>query len=147
MLTLATDYKGLKDRLDQIGLGEDHPEGPKVSDALIAILLTLESFDLSEDSAKTILNLISSEGRRQLKSTPTFGDDSWRDFDYGNVSVGSYVRVKKDAYDSETGRKHNGLVGILGGVRGYSADIRYIGLATGNSMKHPLEKLESLLVV
>jgi len=79
-----------------------------------------------------------------LDSAPEVFDDSWADFDYGNVRFGDFVRVKTDAYDSASGARHNGLVGILAYMKGGQCSVNYIGLATGNTMKHPKEKLDSL---
>jgi hypothetical protein len=73
-----------------------------------------------------------------------FGEDAWRDFDYGNVKLGEFVRIKPDAYDSPSGVRHNGLVGILAFMNGGKCTVKYIGLASGNSQPHPMEKLDSL---
>lgn len=144
MLTFQTDIDNLRARLHGIGLGPEHRDGEKAADAIIAVLLTLSTFEMDDDTKTTVLNLISSHGLRSIKSTPFFVEEDWKDFDYGNVKIGDFVRVKKDAYDSVTGAKHNGLVGVLKFMKSGQCSVDYIGLASGNTMKHPKERLESL---
>lgn len=145
VLKLINDHDGLKEVLNAIGLNENHPEGSEAADAVLALLATLDAFEITNETKAQILSLVSSEGRRELSEVPAAViSESWIDFDYGNVVIGDYVRVKPDAYDSDSGRKHNGRVGKLTYVRGYQCSIEYTGLATGNSIKHPTEKLQSL---
>jgi hypothetical protein len=145
MLQMNNDIDRLRSILASVGYDSDHVEGDKIADATIAVLLTLSTFDLSEDAKKTVRNLMSTRFEADVSTLPyQFTEDSWQDFDYGNVTIGSYVRVKKDAYDSESGARHNGLVGRLLFMKGGSCSVEYIGLATGNTMKHPMDKIESL---
>lgn len=115
-----------------------------IVDAIAAVLMTLESHKLSKADQDVVFDLISKNGRLALAAVPDWDNDSWQDFDYGNVSQGAFVRVKPDAYDSESGARHNGLVGVLQFMQSRVCTVDYIGLATGNSHKHPMEKLQSL---
>jgi hypothetical protein len=145
MLTLKTDNENIRQLLESIGYDADNPEGATITNAIIAVSLTLSAFDLSPEGIKTVKSLISSAGWADASTLPvTFTEDSWQDFDYGNVGIGDYVRVKKDAYDSVTGSRHNGLVGRLTFVKSGYCSVEYIGLGTGNTMKHAMGKLQSL---
>jgi hypothetical protein len=144
MLKPANDFNGLREKLESLGYTGLREDDESLIQALAAVHLTLESFELSEAAREAILGFLSATGRKALESTPTFGEDAWQDFDYGNVKLGEFVRVKPDAYDSPTGILHNGLVGILGHMYGGKCTVNYIGLASDNSQKHPMEKLCSL---
>lgn len=144
MLEFSSDYSDLRKRLESLGYSGLREDDESLIQALVAVQLTLQSFDLSEAAQGAVLDLLSATGREALESTPIFSEDSWQDFDYGNVKLWDYVRVKTDAYDSVTGSRHNGLVGILVYMSGGNCTVNYIGLATGNSQKHPMEKLDSL---
>lgn len=116
-----------------------------VHHAIISVAVALDRFDLSEEERSVVLDFISSTGREQLDALPArLLDAEWEDFNYGNVNEGDYVRVKKDAYDSEKGKLHNGLVGIVvsGSARRYL--VHYLGEHVGKSIYHPESSLESL---
>lgn len=116
-----------------------------VHHAIISVAVSLDRFDLDERQRSAVLDFISSEGRKQLDALPDrMLDAQWEDFNYGNVKEGDYVRVKPDAYDSEEGSLHNGLVGILvrGDARRYL--VNYLGEHVGNSRYHPESSLQSL---
>jgi len=144
MLTFTEEHDNLRSRMISIGYGGYRGDDKKVVDAIIAVHLTLESYKLSPNALNIVLDLLSKNGRASLENTPNWDEDSWVDFDYGNVKQGEFVRVKPDAYDSESGSRHNGLVGTLQYMKSHVCTVDYIGLATGNSHKHPMEKLQSL---
>lgn len=144
MLTEADDYNNLRAKLVSLGYSGLREDDESLVQALVAVHLTLESFELSEAAQGAILDLLSTTGRQALEATPVFGDDAWQNFDYGNVKLWDFVRVKTDAYDSPTGSRHNGLVGVLAYMVGGNCTVNYIGLATGNSQRHPMENLDSL---
>lgn len=147
MLTQANDYDGLRSRLLSLGYSGNHSDDESVIQALVAVHLTLQSFDLSEAAQSAILDLLSTAGRQQIDLLPEVTEESWQSFDYGNVKILDFVRVKPDAYDSESGEKHNGLVGILTYMRSNRCTVEYLGLASRNSQSHPMDKLDSLKVV
>lgn len=144
MLTLANDHDGLRAKLVSLGYNGDHADDETVIQALVAVSLTLESFNLSEGAREAILDLLSTTGRQSISTVPEMPEDAWQSFDYGNVKLMDFVRVKRDAYDSETGVKHNGLVGILTSMRGGVCTVEYVGLASRSSQRHSMEKLDSL---
>ncbi|QFG12235.1 Hypothetical Protein OBI_RACECAR_108 [Arthrobacter phage Racecar] len=144
-MKLHSDFEGIRKLLESVGYDSDNPEGEKITEAIIAVGLTLSSFNLSQEASQTVRNLLSTRGFADLGTLPVeFNEDSWQEFDYGNVGIGDYVRVKKDAYDSVTGSRHNGLVGRLTFVKSGYCSVEYIGLGTGNTMKHAMGKLQSL---
>lgn len=145
MLNLNEDHKNLREILANIGYDGSHDEDEKIIEAIVEVSITLDRIKLSEEARKIVTDLVGREGDDAIRSVMTFGEEAWMDeFDYGNDGVGAYVRVKKDAYDSPTGSRHNGLVGVVTSLRGHRADVRYIGLATGSTMKHSKENLQSL---
>jgi hypothetical protein len=144
VLTPANDFEGLRGKLESLGYSGLRETDESLIEALVAVHLTLETFELSEAARGAIMDLLSSNGRKALESVPVFGEDAWISFDYGNVKLGEFVRVRPDAYDSPTGAPHNGLVGVLAAMNGGKCTVNYIGLASGNSQPHPMEKLCSL---
>lgn len=144
MLQLANDFDGLRAKLESLGYNGTHRDDESVIQALVAVRLTLETLKLSEDAQSAVLDLLSTHGRESMDGIPEITEDSWQDFDYGNVKLLELVRVKPDAYDSDTGAKHNSLVGILTSMRGGQCTVSYIGLASRSSHRHPKEKLDSL---
>ena len=144
MLTEADDFENLRAKLVSLGYSGLREDDESLIQALVAVNLTLQSFELSEGAQGAVLDLLSASGREALEDTPVFTEDAWQDFDYGNVKLWEFVRVKPDAYDSETGSRHNGLLGVLAYMSGGNCTVNYIGLATGNSQKHPMAKLDSL---
>ena len=144
MLQKASDHNELRSKLESIGYTGLREDDESLIQALVAVHLTLETFELSEAARGAVMDLLSRNGRDALDSVPIFGEDAWKSFDYGNVKLGEFVRIKPDAYDSPTGASHNGLVGILSHMRDRKCTVSYIGLASGNSQHHPMEKLDSL---
>jgi hypothetical protein len=140
MLTPNEDHNNLRALLANIGHTDE-----KIVQAIVAVSLTLDSFDLTVEERQIVTDLVGRDGDQAIRDFPLFGEDAWMsEFDYGNDKVGAIVRVKPDAYDSPTGKLHNGLVGVLLSLSGYKADVSYIGLASGNQMRHPKENLQSL---
>lgn len=144
MLQPQSDFHGLRDKLESIGYTGLRETDDSLIEALVAVHLTLETLGLPADARGAVMDLLSANGRDALKSVPVFGEDAWRDFDYGNVKIGDFVRIKPDAYDSPTGSRHNGLVGTLIHMNAGKCTVNYIGLASGNLHPHPMEKLDSL---
>lgn len=148
MLKLVTDHNQLRQSLEGVGHGSGTPEGSEIADAVIAVSITLDSFSLSDSAKKAVLEILTSEGSKDLReASDGLTGKVWRDFDYGNVKIGDYVRVKQDAYQDNTGARHNGLVGKLVSMRSGRCTVQYIGMATGSRISHPKEFLESLKVV
>lgn len=144
MLSEADDYNNLRNRLVSLGYNGSREDDERVIQALVAIHLTLETFGLSKSAQGAVLDLLSTSGRQSMNSLPEVEEDHWQDFDYGNVKLMSFVRVKPDAYDSESGSRHNGLVGVLTHMRSGQCTVEYLGLAANNTQRHPMEKLDSL---
>lgn len=133
------NYKEIEDRLKALG----HDE--KVVAAVVSAMVSMDKYDLSEDQKYMACSLISSTGLEALESLPeAVAKGEWREFDYGNVNIGDFVRVKKDAYTSESGVKHNGKVGRLAYMHGGKCMVSYIGIDVGDQMRHPMTNLESL---
>lgn len=134
----------LRKKLVQIGYDGSKPGDAKVVEALTAVFITLDEFALSDQEKTVVLELLRESAQEELSNTIEMADDKWEDFNYGNVKFGDFVRVKRDAYDSETGAKHNGLVGILTSMSAGRYLVTYIGTSSGKSIRHPMRMLESL---
>lgn len=116
-----------------------------IHDAIVSVAVSVDKFDLTKEQKSVVLDFISSSGREQLDALPDrLLDGEWENFNYGNVKIGDYVRVRVDAYDSPTGAKHNGLVGILARADARRFVVQYLGEHVGQSMPHPETSLESL---
>lgn len=148
MLEIRSEYENMRSSLISIGYSEDDEESKKILDAVVAASLTIAEYKLSKESLELVLRFLQEDSKMALDAwARSHSDALWRDFDYGNTTFGDYVRVKKDAYDSESGSRHNGLVGKLTQMSRGRCLVEYIGLAAGNSMTHPMQNLESLKMV
>ena len=121
-------------------------EGSKEQEVLLSLFATLAASELTPDQAKNIMEIFSEKGLEDLKKVPEkVLSAEWRDFDYGNVKIGDYVRVKKGVYtDSDSGVLHEGRIGILTYAFNHRFTVRYIGLHAGNTMIHPMKNLQSM---
>lgn len=136
---MVTDYKELENRARAMGHADD------VVLAFVSAMVSIDKYDLSEGQKHDLYSLLSQAGFEALESLPeAVAKGQWVDFDYGNVKLGDYVRVKEDAYTSPSGVNHNGKVGRLVNAYGGKAQIDYLGLDTGRGMPHPFSSLESL---
>lgn len=129
-----------KEVVDVLGVDE------KSKETLLSLFVTLQESGLSVEQAKDVLEIFSPSGMEQLGKVPTeVINAEWReDFDYGNVKIGDYVRVIPGSYeDSATGKKHGGRIGILVFMKSYMCTVRYIGLHSGNTMIHPMKRIQS----
>ena len=144
MLKLSDNHDGLREKLESLGYTGLRETDESLIQALVAVHLTLQTFDLPKAAQEAVLDLLSGSGRQAIEESPAFKEDDWVDFDYGNVKLRDFVRVKTDAYDSETGSRHNGLVGILLEMTRGICTVKYLGLAANNQIRHPMEKLDSV---
>lgn len=133
------DYNALTQMYSAMGFR------PEIVDAVVSLATVLDRHELSDSQKETVFHLLSEAGQQSLKAVPEkviTGD--WVEFDYGNVKIGDYVRVRPDAYDSETGAKHNGRVGTLKHMSHNRCVVEYVGAETGDSLAHPMGNLESI---
>lgn len=127
----------LLDALKKAGI----PETSKIYQLMYDILLIVEYNEVSSNDLQAVLQLLSYDGSYELSNTkiPT----QWSEFDYGNAKIGSLVKVKEDAYTSETGLRHNGRIGFLLDISGRRCLIRYLGTRGKSDMRHPIDNLQS----
>lgn len=136
---MTTNYKELEQKLTALG----HTE--KTVDGIISAMVAMDKVGLNDDEKYAAYSLLSSVGMDILNAVPDWvAQGEWVDFQLGNVAVGDYVRVKKNAYTSDSGVNHNGKVGRLARMHGGKCTINYLGLDTGDGMLHPYGYLESL---
>ncbi len=128
------------ERVEALG----HKVGSPVHSALSDALVAMDQHNLSPDELEALLDLISSSGRAEISHLPPPTDGMWEDFNYGNVRTGDYVKVREDAYDSDTGANHNGLVGVLLRVSNRRCTVRYLGRQEFSPMQHPIDSLLSM---
>lgn len=133
------NYVRLAEKVASLGYDSD------IVGAVYSLGVALDRRELTPEQESIVLELFSVNGKEKLARFPDgVSEASWEDFNYGNVKIGDFVRVKKDAYDSETGSKHNGLVGILVHMRAGRCSVDYLGEESGRSMRHAMNSLESL---
>jgi hypothetical protein len=136
------DYDDLEERITQLGFNKDTP----VFKSIAKLAAVLDQDELSDTEREIVLTLFSSKGLEQVNNLPkeVLSKTKWIPFDYGNVKIGDFVRVRFDAYDSDTGVKHNNRLGILVSMAAWRCKVQYIGIPGAELMPHPMEKLESL---
>lgn len=117
-----------------------------VAKAIMHLAYTLDASGLSESDRSIVLQLFSGKGLEQLQNFSGDLPESyrWSEFEIGNTKVGDVVRVGLDAYDTEKGRPHNGLVGVIESVYGGRVEVRYLGRYADLPQTHPRENLEIL---
>lgn len=139
MSNKVTHYKELENKLEALGHTENTVK------AITSAMASMDKYDLSEAEKHAAYSLLSEVGMEALESLPeAVAAGEWVPFDYGNVNIGDYARVKKDAYTSPSGVNHNGKVGRVAHAYGGRFTLSYIGLDTGKGFPHPMDKLESL---
>lgn len=136
------DYDDLKERLIIAG----YAEGSEVFKAITNLAIVLDNEEISDINREIVLELFSKTALDQINSLPKdfLSKNKWMIFDYGNVKKGDYVRVRYDAYDSITGAKHNGRLGILIDMKAWRCKVQYIGMPSVETMVHPMDNLESI---
>lgn len=133
------DYAELQRHYESIGYGGD------IVSALVSVAVVLDKYDLSDHDRDVVCNLLSEAGRGKLSQLPEkVVTGAWEPFNYGNVRIGDYVRVRPGSYDSDTGKLHNGLVGKLLHMASRQCIVDYLGEAAGRQIRHPMENLDSL---
>lgn len=136
------DHDDLKNRLTVAGYDENTPVGH----AILKLAFVLDNEEISDIKKQLVLDLFSKTGLEQLNSIPVdfLSKNKWVLFDYGNVKKGDFVRVRYNAYDSVTGEKHNGRLGVLIDMKAWRCKVKYIGMPTEELMTHPMDNLESI---
>lgn len=136
------DQDDLKERLSMAG----YPEDSEISRAVTKLAFVLDNEDLSDVHKELVLSLFNKTTLDQINALPLefLSKNKWGPFDYGNVKKGEYVRVRYDAYDAETGQKHNGRLGILLDMKAWRCKVQYIGMSNEELMTHPMDNLESI---
>jgi len=116
-------------------------EKSKIYKTLHDIFSILSYNNITEEERNIISQLLSDYGYSEISSISI--PNRWMEFDYGNVKTGTVVKVKEDAYSSETGQLHNGRVGFVLDISGRRCLVRYAGTRGKSEMRHPIDKLLS----
>lgn len=91
-----------------------------VGKAVLKMLETWESLDLTPEQARQALELLQDLGMGH-SLVVVAKDEVWVDAKRGQLVVGDQVRVIHDAFDGELGAIHNGRRGVITAIR--SGDI------------------------
>lgn len=91
-----------------------------VGKAVIKMLETWETLELSPEQARQVLELLNDLGMGH-SLVQVAKDEVWVDARRGDLKVGDQVRVMHDAFDGELGAIHNGRRGNIVAIR--SGDI------------------------
>lgn len=133
------DYAKLRETYEAIGYS-----GALV-EALVSVAVVLDKYQLPDSEKEVVFNLLSEAGRNKVADLPdALLGQHWEPFNYGNVKIGDYVRVRPGSYDSSTGQRHNGLVGKLLHMASRRCLVDYLGEEAGRQIRHPMEFLDSL---
>lgn len=132
--------RSVAEKLEALGYSPNSP----VFSAVLDVVASISIHNLTEEQEREVLNLVSPQGMVEILDTPLYEEDAWVDFDYGNVKIGDYVRVKPKSYDSDSGLKHNSRVGVLLNLKARRCTVRYIGINSKSTMQHPIGNLQSL---
>lgn len=116
-------------------------EKSRVYKSLYDILSILSYNSITEEERNIISQLLGDFGYSEISNISI--PSRWMEFDYGNIKAGAVVKVKEDAYSSETGQLHNGRVGFVLDISGRRCLIRYAGTLGKAEMRHPIDKLLS----
>lgn len=116
-------------------------EKSKVYKTLYDIFSILSYNNITDEERNIISQLLGGSGYSEISSISV--PNRWMEFDYGNVKTGAIVKVKEDAYSSETGQLHNGRVGFVLDISGRRCLVRYAGTRGKSEMRHPIDKLLS----
>lgn len=130
----------IKEKLKKAGYTEDSI----VYRTVLDIEFILGNKAISPEERSEIISIFTSRFRNDLETVSTYSEEDWRDYDYGNVSINEYVRVKKDAYDSSSGKAHNGKVGRLVKSDGKRVTVKYLATGRSKTHTHPENMLECL---
>ena len=101
-----------------------------VGKAVLKMLETWETLDLTPEQARTALELLQDLGMGH-SLVIVAKDEVWVDAKRGQLVVGDQVRVMHDAFDGELGAIHNGRRGTITAIR--SGDI----IVNSNDGKRP----------
>lgn len=136
------DFDMLSKNLEEAGYVPDS----EITKTILNLAYTLEASGLSESDRSIVLQLFSSKGLEQLQNLSGRIPSSykWSAFEIGNTREGDVVRVRLDAYSTDSGMKHNGLVGVIESVYAGRVTVRYYGRYADIPQTHPRELLEIL---
>lgn len=113
-----------------------------VRDAVINVLYSLEAQQVTDEDLPIVADLVAALMRKHEPISEIRG--RWIPFKLGSVKQGDIVRVRWDAYDSDSGQRHNGLVATFTGAYAGRCTIRYVGRNDRVDFTHPPKLLEVL---
>lgn len=141
----GTDYSAIFRELEKAGYFTDGDYGTTVSDAIFKLFATLDSSELEPADRIAVGHLFSTLVTSDFHlGNETDERSEWKQFYLGSVRPGEVVRIKKDAYDSPSGMRHNGLVGVFTSARAGRCMVNYYGRRDGKSHEHAPDNLEVL---
>lgn len=139
---MSFDYTRAEAELEELGYTDERVDGEQIRSAVLNVLYCLDSQELPPNTQSIVADLVGHVTRKDEEFGGTRG--VWKQFHLGDVKRGEIVRVKWDAYDSDTGSKHNGLVGVFLSALSGRCTIRYIGRKDKLDFTHPPSLLEVL---
>lgn len=87
-----------------------------VGKAVLKLLERWSELELSDNQQKEVINIFSNVALNH-SIVPDAPQEKWIPAQPGFISMGEEVRVKKDAFEGEAGRMHNGRRGKVVAVR------------------------------
>lgn len=141
----GTDYGFVERELEKAGYFTDGERGTAAAAAVRALFAVLDGQELPLEErgvvARLFGHLAENDGSLGNQAGPR---SEWKQFYLGVVPYGTTVRVKPDAYDTVTGKPHNGLTGTFVSARAGRCVIQYHGRVAGYGHEHHPSKVEIL---
>lgn len=136
-----------ENQLRDAGYTDRHQDAIDVRESTMLLILQFNSLDTDPANKIKVLELFAklSQGHELVGRNVMTPDARWREFNLGDVHPGSTVRVRADAYEGDTGARHNGMVGRLVAARGGEGIVQYHNSTEGAGHRHRPDKLEVLV--
>ena len=134
-------YEWVDQELERRGYDLQDAHWAGIRNSIVALFKKLDVQQYKEEDKRIIASLFSD----LILSRPSsdIPKEVWTDFKIGETRSGDRVRVRKDAYEG-AGASHNGLVGLIVGIRGGRVAVQYDGRNEGTGHYHSPDRLEVL---
>jgi hypothetical protein len=147
MTTFNIDPEWVADQLDAAGYDGRSAEKQQIRTSVESLIREFNRQPHNASNKLKVLELFSKLAQQQelVGRNVQNPNARWREFNLGEVTPGSTVRVRDDAYSGDAGTRHNGMVGRLVAARGGDAIVQYHNSTDGAGHRHAPRSLEVLV--
>jgi len=107
----TTDFEWVKEQLTKARVKRG------TGDAAIALLEAWDNIDLPDELHVEAIDVFSSLAKGHALVNSDDKDEKWAPAMAGHLKVADQVRVKKDAFNGDLGKMHNGRKGVIIAIR------------------------------